>query len=175
MIENLETKFKQITELSDDVNLTIYPITEHIGFDIRTEEKNNLGEVFTPIQLIDKMLETSHPKPTEKNMDLCAGRGQFTIRMLRKFINENKDFNIQSYLSNNHWFNEFNIENAKDIIKIFGEDINLCIGDARLLKDIPNNKDGNWDNGIWIYDGRWYKTKADNLNYRHNNFFNFED
>jgi hypothetical protein len=132
-INTLERKFKQYTKLPMEIDMTIFPITDHIGFTVDIAKKKANGEVFTPLQIVDHMIELSRPDPTKFNMDLCAGRGQFTIRMLRYFVNNYPDFNMEEYLINRHWFNEFNPDNAQDIINIFGNNINLCIGPAQKL------------------------------------------
>jgi hypothetical protein len=161
MINSLETKFKSITGISPVTNLEQYPLTEHIGFDIRTTHKGKNGEVFTPLQIVDRMLEIAQPKSNQFNMDLCAGRGQFTIRILRKFVNENSDFNIKNYLRDFHWFNEFNKDSCIELIEIFGEDINLCIGPAQELKLMEES-----ETGIFIFNSKiksWVKIKAEEI------------
>lgn len=69
--------------------------------------------------------------PNKYNIDLCAGRGQFTIRMLRYLTNTYKDFDLSYYMKHYHWFNEYNIDNAMDITKIFGNAVNLLVGPAQ--------------------------------------------
>lgn len=152
MINRLETRFKRYTGLSKDTDLSIFPILDHTPFQTDDTKKKDNGEVFTPLQLVDKMILMSKPTPDNYNMDLCAGRGQFTIRMLRYFTNNFQDFNIREYLKYKHWFNEYDYDNAQDILNIFGKNINLCIGDARLLKKMPTYTNKNWLEGIFF----WY-------------------
>ena len=138
-IETLEKKFKKYTGISPDLNMTIFPILQHTPFAINIKNKKQMGQVFTPLQIVDHMIEISQPRPDQHNMDLCAGRGQFTIRMLRYFTNRFPEFNMEEYLINRHWFNEFNPDNAQDIINIFGNNINLCIGPAQKLDKMAQN------------------------------------
>jgi len=151
-IFSIEKRFKEITLIPQGTDITSYPLTEHIGFEIRETEKKTNGEVFTPLELVDKMIEISKPKHTKFNMDLCAGHGQFTIRILRKFANEHPAFDIPSYLRYKHWFNEFNVDSAIKLIYIFGEDINLCVGPAQELKQMPCDENGIWLKGIFYWD-----------------------
>jgi hypothetical protein len=90
-------------------------------------------------------------------MDLCAGRGQFTIRMLRKFFNDNPNFDIINYLTNLHWFNELNEESCRELLVIFGSNINLAIGPAQELKSYPEENDI-WKKGIFkFHKNQWYE------------------
>jgi len=156
-IQEIEKRFKELTLLPQGTDLTQYPLTEHIGFEIRMTEKKVNGEVFTPLELVDKMIEISKPKHTKFNMDLCAGHGQFTVRILRKFANEFPAFDIPSYLKNYHWFNEYNIDSSLKLIYIFGESINLCIGPAQELKRMPCDENGNWIKGIFYWNETFKK------------------
>lgn len=159
-IKEIESRFTEVTGISPDTNLSVYPLTEHVGFKIRIQEKKDNGEVFTPLELVDRMLEISKPEPNKFNMDLCAGRGQFTIRILRKFQNQSPDFDIDYYLKNFHWFNELNIDSVKKLFYIFGKDINILIGDARKIKEIKNQV-----YGIWIYENdQWLETTYEKIN-----------
>lgn len=166
LIEAIETRFKEITGLPLSLDISKFPLTEHIGFAIRSKEKQELGEVFTPLHLVDKMIGIAKPEPTKFNMDLCAGHGQFTVRMLRKFKNDNPDFAIESYLKDLHWFNEFNVKSALDLLYIFGENINLAVGPAQELKNFPQDETKTWRRGIFYYEPsikRWIKSDLKEL------------
>lgn len=167
-IQDIESRFLEVTGLPRKTDLTPYPLTEHIGFDIRNAHKKESGEVFTPLELVDRMLEISNPDPTKFNMDLCAGRGQFTIRILRRFVNQNPDFNIRYYLTNLHWFNELNVQSCIELIYIFGETINLAIGPAQELKNYPSDFETNiWNKGIYYWDAaikKWVSKDIEELN-----------
>ena len=155
-IDSIESRFKEVTLLPHSVDLSPYPLREHVGFEIRIKQKKEMGEVFTPLELVDKMVEIAHPQPDKFNMDLCAGHGQFTVRILRKFVNQNPDFNIQEYLKAYHWFNEFNPISAKDLVYIFGEEINLNIGPAQELKKMRSDENDVWLRGIFHWErGHW--------------------
>jgi hypothetical protein len=150
-INQIEEKFKNITGVPQDVKISYWPITEHIGFNIRTEEKQKMGEVFTPLQLVDKMISKAQPHPRQFNLDLCAGHGQFTVRILRYFVNQFPNFNIQEYLSQYHWFNELNPESVFFLQEIFGENINIAAGPAEALKNYPKDTDEIWERGIYYW------------------------
>ena len=163
-LENIETKFLEVTGLSQD--LSQFPITELVQFPIRKELSKSHGEVFTPLSLVDKMLLTSNPQPDKFNLDLCTGRGQFTIRMLRKFTQENPDFDINNYLTQYHWFNEINEDSCGELIHIFGKDINLAIGPAQELSSYPEDSSGVWLRGIFkFHKGHWREVDHD-LNFK---------
>jgi len=165
-IEEIEKRFKEVTKLSPDVKINYYPIKEHVGFEVRMNEKKNHGEVFTPLQLVDKMLKISKPKPDKYNMDLCSGHGQFTVRMLRKFIEENASFDIENYLKNLHWFNEINLDSVLQTIYIFGENINMAIGPAEELKKYPCDENKIWLKGIFLWDNylkRWVNKDVEEI------------
>lgn len=170
-----ESRFKDTTRLDKETDLSFYPLIEHIGFEIRMQEKKENGEVFTPLNLVDRMLEISKPEPDKFNLDLCAGHGQFTIRMLRKFYNADQTFDIDNYLKNYHWFNELNIDSAKKLIYIFGENINLAIGPAQELKNFPCDESSVWLKGIFYYDTsikRWLSKDIKELDNILNNCIN---
>ena len=158
-ILNIESRFKEITGLDSTIDLSIFPITEHIPFTTRNSNKKTHGEVFTPVEIVDKMLLISNPDPNKFNMDLCAGRGQFTIRMLRKFINENKKFDIEYYLKNLHWFNELNQTSVDELIYIFGDKINCANGPAQELQSYPIDENKNWVKGIIKWNGKNWDNK----------------
>ena len=174
-MNNIVHNFQEVTGMT----VPDYPTIDIMTYNIRHDNKKLFGEVFTPFAIVDKMLETSKPISTKKNIDLCAGHGQFTIRMLMKFKKENKEFNVQEYLKTKHWFNEYNTESAKDIVYIFGTEINLAIGPAEKLNEYPvdNNE---WKKGIFCYNENlksWKKILPENIGKKKatniNKFFNF--
>lgn len=159
-IENIENRFKEVTLLPHNLDISTFPITEHIGFEVRLKEKKENGEVFTPLEIVDKMIMGSDVKSNAYNMDLCAGHGQFTIRMLRKFYNDNPHFDIKEYLTQWHWFNEFNPVSSKELIYIFGKNINLLIGPAQELKKMQSDQNDIWFKGIYQWkNGYWTPIK----------------
>lgn len=159
-MDNIEKRFKEISGIPQSVKIDYFPIIDHIGFEIRLKEKGNNGEVFTPLEIVDKMINISNPKPNKFNMDLCSGWGQFTVRILRYFKETYTDFELNDYIKNFHWFNELNIESAKHLIYIFGTDINLAIGPGQELKNYPQTEYNVWERGIYYFNPdvkRWLK------------------
>jgi len=160
MITILETSFKHHSHLTQD--FTIFPITEIEQHQIRTENKENFGEVFTPAALCDKMILISKPLPDQFNIDLCCGMGNFTIRMLRYFTNTFPDFNLKSYLENYHWFNELNPENVTVLLDIFKNvQINLLVGPAEKIKHMKCDSNGIFLKGIWHWNGKKWITDVE--------------
>ncbi len=166
-LEAIEARFKEITGLTQEIghwpldpnleNISIGELTKSphfFQFKIRKDLSKSNGEVFTPLLLVDKMLLISNPMATGFNLDLCAGRGQFTIRMLRMFKELDPHFNHLEYLKEKHWFNEMNIESCKELIYIFGEEINLVCGPAQELKKFFEKEECK---GIWKYKKIWSK------------------
>ena len=157
-IEEIERRFIEVSGLTCD--LSIFPMPENTNSQTQTDNhKSDLfGEVFTPIWLVDKMILRAKDSllKAKAPLDLCAGYGQFTIRMLRCIVEhrklQKKSYNIKQWL-NNHSMVEYQLENAYRILYIFGTDVNLYIGDACFLNKIQEQED---DNGIFIFDaGKW--------------------
>lgn len=153
LLEQIEQQFKQETGIPTD--MSVFPIVE-LHTQLESKYRTSHGEVFTPLCLVDRMVKQCDPKPDQYNMDLCAGQGQFTIRILRYMYNK-EPFDIELYLQKFHWFNEINIENVKTLIRIFGKNINVAVGDATKLDLIPDGPDGKWESGIWKFDGKCWK------------------
>ena len=159
--EEFEERFKHFTGL--DQTLTNFPITELVQFNVDSVLRKTLGEVFTPLKIVDQMIQMAEPHSHEFNLDLCAGRGQFTIRMLRYFQLQDTAFQPVEYLTNYHWFNELNIKNALDLIRIFGENINLCVGPGQLLHTMPS-AGLTWQKGIFFHDeSEWERSSKQDL------------
>ena len=167
-IEEIEARFKEVTGVTQeigrwplDTNLESIEFGEltssphFFQFPVRKELSKSHGEVFTPLLLCDKMILHSAPSPQAFNLDLCSGRGQFTVRILRMF-HEAGDFDIDSYLREWHWFNEMNPESCKELLYIFGENINLACGPAQELKKYPE-EEGVWKKGVWRWENGWRK------------------
>ena len=152
-LTDIESRFLEVTGLQQD--LSSFPITELVQFPIRKDLSKSHGEVFTPPSLVDKMILTSLPQPDKFNMDLCAGRGQFTVRILRYFITHNPSFDIKNYLTQYHQFNEFNIDSCHELVYIFGKEINLAIGPAQELQNNYPETSGIWNKGIH----RWHENQ----------------
>ena len=156
-LKEIENRFKTIQGLPEDYDLTQYPTTEEAKL-VRREENKTLGEVFTPPMLIDEMIQKVDIDPTKRVLDLCAGRGNFGIRILRKIANTHGELVAMMFLKEKLWFNEYNLENCKDILEIFGDDINLLCGDGREISKAKDRK------GIQIWNGEeWLVTTADSV------------
>lgn len=162
-IEEIEKCFKEVCNIEAD--FSIFPHTE-IYRQERRQENSHLGEVWTPTSIVDKMILTSNPQPDKFNLDLCAGRGQFTVRMLRKFIQDNPDFDINEYLTQYHWFCEINEESCRELLYIFGNNINLAIGPAQELKSYPEDFSGTWKKGIFKFHKDAWHEVDEHLNFR---------
>jgi len=116
------------------------------------EKSDDYGEVFTPLWLVDKMILKAGVKKlyeSKSTLDLCAGYGQFTIRMIRALVNYDKNFDVLRWLKENHTFIEIQLESAYKILYVFGTDINLLIGDALKIKEVRK-----WD-GVSYFDNYW--------------------
>jgi hypothetical protein len=143
-LDKIEARFSKITNHKGD--LSKYPMPKSNGFSTDKDKSREFAEVFTPLHIVDKMLDSiPNLNKSSKNLDLCAGHGQFTIRMIRKF-SQDKNFDLSKYLKNNHFFAELQLESCFKLLWIFGTGINLAIGDALQLKTLPHN----WK-GIWLY------------------------
>jgi hypothetical protein len=154
-ITDIEKRFLEVSGL--DINLTIFPLPETSTDQIKTnkDKSKEFGEVFTPLWLVDKMILKAGIQKLQESkntLDLCAGYGQFTIRMIRALKNNNKRFSCEKWLRENHTFIELQLESAYKILYIFGCDINLLIGDALQVKHIRQWK------GVQIFkEGCWNK------------------
>lgn len=123
-----------ITELDDN------EIKEYIidNLTIKTEEKDKFGEVFTPPELINEMLDAL-PKNVWKQkhykwLDPANGIGNFPMLIYGRLMNglkdEIKDESRRSehILKNMLYMVEINPKNVKIARKIFGKDANIFCG-----------------------------------------------
>jgi len=152
-VEDIEKRFLEVSGILCD--LTKFPLSESdIKNNIKVDKQksNQYGEVFTPLWLVDQMiLKSTIEKLYQSNstLDLCAGWGQFTIRMIRALANYDKNFDVNKWLIENHTFIEMQLESSYKLLYIFGVDINLLIGDALEIKKVKK-----WD-GVNYFDGYW--------------------
>ena len=158
-VEDIEKRFLEVSGILCD--LTKFPLSEDdIKNNIKVDKQksNQYGEVFTPLWLVDKMILKSTVKKlheSKSTLDLCAGWGQFTIRMIRALANYDKNFNVNKWLYENHTFIEMQLESSYKLLYIFGVNINLLIGDALEIKKVRK-----WD-GINYFDGYWRIVKKE--------------
>jgi len=147
-VKLLEERFKVVC--SSDWNLSKYPLTDKddIQFNTDKDKSRIFAEVFTPLHIVDQMLDTV-PQMTmsTRNLDLCSGYGQFSIRIIRKLLKVHREeFKVGKYLMNNHFFAELQVSSCYKLMSIFSTAINLFIGDALKLGKLPANA-----KGIWVY------------------------
>jgi SAM-dependent methyltransferase len=151
-LQEIEKRFLDVSGLNLD--LSVFPLAESISSQVKTvkEKSNQYGEVFTPLWLVDKMiLKATVEKLYEakSTLDLCAGYGQFTIRMMRALANYDSNFDCNAWLKNVHTFIELQLSSCYKILYIFGIDINLFMGDALEVNKITNRE------GIYYFNGSW--------------------
>ena len=185
----IETRFKEVAELDGD--LSIFPLNRENHLQVKTdkEKSDNFGEVFTPLWLVDSMLERISDfdwrNPDKMTLDLCAGYGQFTVRMIRKKFNLlGSNFDISKFLQSypcdvrkkpaTHWFAELQLSSCYKLLYIYSTKINLAIGDAKELASLPEDSRGimvfntttkSWDNHteqVQEFIGRPKKYSKDN-------------
>ena len=103
---------------------------------VRETEKNEFGEVFTPIELIEEMLDKL-PKNVWKNpelkwLDPANGIGNFPMVAYKKLMEGLEDWEPNKQRRHNHiienmlYMIEINPKNVKISKKIFGNDSNIC-------------------------------------------------
>jgi hypothetical protein len=151
-LNEIERRFRKVTGYKGA--LSQYPLSKSSGFATNKDKSRDFAEVFTPPHIVDKMLDSvPNLSSSTKNLDLCAGHGQFTIRMLRKF-SQVKGFDVLKYLKTKNFFAELQLESCYKLLWVFGTGINLAIGDALQLKTLPHNWRGVWlfveNAGIWV-------------------------
>jgi hypothetical protein len=136
-IDTIESRFREVTCLPN-VDLSQPCIPKSIDSRQKTskEETKILGYVPTPLWLVDEMLEPEIDKLAldSRTCDACAGCGQFTIRMMRKLKNKYPEMDVEKWLSESHYFTEFQFSNVARLIYIFGPQINVYVGDSLNMK-----------------------------------------
>jgi hypothetical protein len=122
-------------------NMTSEEIDEKIikHLDIREEEKNKFGEVFTPKSLIDEMMDalpnTIWSKPDLKWLDPASGIGNFFMVVYQRLMDgleqwkPNKQARSSHILKNMLYMVEINAKNIKMARKIFGKEANISCAD----------------------------------------------
>ncbi len=151
IFRTMERRFKDVSDL--DVNLSTFPITKDTASQVKTDKQKSKahGEVFTPLWLVDEMIgrvsDYDWKNQNRTTMDMCAGYGQFTIRMMRKkFTVLGSNFKLKKFIKHTHNFNEIQLSSCYKLMYIFGRTINLFIGDSRKLTELDEN-----DNGVLFY------------------------
>jgi len=161
IIPFIEERFLQIANLTGDI--AMFPLTKenHLQVNTDKDKSDKFGEVFTPLWLVDEMLQRvsdyDWKNPQKRTLDLCAGYGQFSIRMLRKKYSLLGDsFDVYRFLKSypsdvrkepaTHSFSELQLSSCYKLLFIFSTRINLYIGDSKLISTIPDDA-----RGIWYY------------------------
>lgn len=148
-LTEIERAFREATGYTGD--LSIFPITSKIGYATDREKAREYAEVFTPPDIVDRMLQVVPTLPVStRYLDLCAGHGQFAIRILRKVVEENPGIDLDKFIQENLFFSELQVESCYKLLKVFGDKINLAIGDSRNLHLLPEGWRGVW---VWLEEG----------------------
>tara|TARA_R110000803_G_scaffold130176_1_gene197466 strand:- start:66 stop:1202 length:1137 start_codon:yes stop_codon:yes gene_type:complete len=122
-------------------------IEEHLP--VKTKEKNQFGEVFTPPELIDEMLDklpiSIWKNPNLKWLDPANGIGNYPMKVFERLNKqlssvkgyENNEKRKKHIINNMLYMIELNFKNIEVSKKIFGEDANIYCGS--FLEDGWNN------------------------------------
>ncbi len=145
-IIEIENRFKEISNLNNiDLTKSLIKKSDYPNQQVKTrKDKSKLhGEVFTPLYLVDAMiwLKFKDLNPNSKTCDLCAGYGQFTIRLMRIMYNKFHN-NINEWLKNSHTLTELQMESCAKLVYVFGPNINLYCGDSLKLDKSNENDTG---------------------------------
>lgn len=89
----------------------------------------------------------------ESCIDVGAGKSQFMIREIRRRFQLNKSFKLKKFITEEAFFCEIQLDSCYDIIRIYGTDINLWIGDAKKLHLLPSIARGFW---VYIESSNWW-------------------
>lgn len=157
-IELIEKRFLESTNLN--VDLSKYPLVENVDLShppienhqvtTNKEKSDKHGEVFTPLWLVDYMLD-KHENWQDQDMtteDLCAGYGQFSVRMLRKKYSVLKEeFLVDKFLRETHLFSELQPSSCYRLLYTFGCNIRLLMGDVTQRCKLPDEA----ETGVWVY------------------------
>jgi len=157
ILESIESRFMEVANLEGDLSILPMPKEHHLQVKTNKEKSDSFGEVFTPIWLVDRMLERMSEYDWRNSklssLDLCSGYGQFSVRMLRKKYNLlSEEFNIKNFLFKTHYFAELQLSSCYKLLHIYSPKINLFIGDAREIPNLPENCSGIYihKNGAWV-------------------------
>ena len=150
-----EKRFKKTCKLMQDIS--VFPLLSEDIANIKTdkEKSKEFGEVFTPLWLVDQMIEQVIIKNSNvRTLDLCSGYGQFSIRLMRYFYNKFPNWSVAEFIKNNHAFSELQVSSCYKLLNIFGNKITLFIGNSLHLNKLPTNATGLWcyieNYGYWV-------------------------
>jgi len=92
--------------------------------------KTDLGIVYTPLSLIEKIIDLipeNEFKENKKFLDIGAGLGNFSFIIYEKIFNNNKNINYKedSIIKNNLYLSEVQEDQINYLNELFGKEINL--------------------------------------------------
>lgn len=170
LLNQIEARFLEVADLK--VNLSYRNVTEGAQVETDKEKSDKHGEVFTPLNLVDKMLDRITPhdwkKPALTTFDLCTGYGQFTVRMLRRryhYLGE--ALGIAKVLSEYHLMAEIQPSSCFKLLYIFGSQIRLLIGDASKMGELPDTA----EHGIWVYNKEKWEDRTNMIVFMYNKYY----
>ena len=172
-IEEIESRFKEVSKI--DTDLSVYPLSRQDNLQVKTRKSKSKahGEVFTPLWLVDQMIEKVDDSKFQEigsTLDLCAGYGQFTIRLIRKYYSiHGESFDLDLFFER-HWVSELQKSSAYKLLYIFGKDLNIAMGDSKLLNELPSKAIG-----VYYYSSvqkKWISKRAKSLKMDLNDFKN---
>jgi hypothetical protein len=153
LLLEVEKRFKETCGLTQDIS--IFPLTKKIAnLEINKAKSKEFSEVFTPLWLVDEMIgQVKFSDSNIRTLDLCAGYGQFSVRLMRHLFDNHPNFNSKKFLTENHAFSELQLSSCYKLLNVFSPIINLFIGDSTYLNRLPEGA-----KGIWCYIetyGKW--------------------
>ncbi len=133
-LEQIESKFKEYYKI--DCDLSVFPITQpNLKPEQDKKRSKELGEVFTPIDIVDEMISKISPDQNLLVLDLCCGLGVFGVRWLRYLHNNIPNFELEKYLLNKLHFLDIDESNCQKVEDIFQKCM-VANKDAKFLKDL---------------------------------------
>src|ERR1700683_388912 len=114
-LTKIENRFKTVVGLTAEQDITVFPLPMKKSLQAGTNKDKSkaFGQVFTPLWLADIMIKkVKWNDPYARTLDLCAGYGQFSVRIMRHHFNKWKDFNPAKWLKEAHCFSELQYESC---------------------------------------------------------------
>ncbi|MGI0058308.1 MAG: hypothetical protein ACREBJ_00950 [Nitrosotalea sp.] len=149
-----EKRFKKTCKMTYDIS--IFPMSNGVS-NVETDKTKSkeFSEVFTPLWLVDRMIKRVKFKNADtRTLDLCAGYGQFSIRLMRYFNDKFPDWDVRKFIKENHAFSELQLSSCYKLLNTFGNKITLFIGDSTYLSKLPPDARGIWcyieSYGYWV-------------------------
>lgn len=143
--KKIQTKIKLINSTEEEIRQYVQDFAG--SKNIRSKEKNRFGEVFTPIELIDEILDEIPIEiwrnPDSKWLDPAAGMGNFSAlvycRLLKTLESKIPDLEARKshILQNMLFMVELNPKNGDYIRRTFGKECSGHIYQADFLSWVP--------------------------------------